>query len=672
MTSPASEVTPSAGATPAPSPGAKPKKLKRVRKPRDAAPAPDPSAAIGSHSLGAPVLATLLATPWYPLLVFLRFFLIFVTAGILEGTEFADGVDQLAVALLPSMNVGGLDPAVLVPPPGMGDVNRTRSIVGAFVTSGIPFMGVNVFCTRVVDGCNPMNMGLISMYAPRVWMFLLSLIGDALLVRAFAVYEGENAPWALLTYASSWTTLLAMARNTNFALESLCVAGLVAACFGWKPNVARPVFWLSATSLALGVFLRPAFAWFAFTPMIYLASLWGKPGIQPLRYVRAALEGAAIFAFWASIWVSVDSVFFGTFKLRFGDTVMTSFDMFLDYCTKGLPFSYKGSLVYTPINAFREVANRKFISTLAMNTSPGQMFLSLPAILGPLFIVLMRESYEGLKVAMKELMSEMKQVANAKKTKKRKPKRAGMTKELEEEIYTYFDTIQTTFLMGLLIEVIQNNDRLGVISLMSLIPPCVVCIAGTIFGPDSSRNFRYAHLVFTVAMVIFYGFMHQSGIPRVLLRGGAGSLSLIPQNADLVMYKGIIGHRSFLGPNFKNISVHDGGDSRLKLMTTLRELKNQEGYQEDRLLVCAPATTQMKAEEFEAVGMLAGGHMSINELPNNIDDAVKKSALMAYKFVGDEDEAIIRDDEEAAEEEEREREEKRRQKQRKKEGKEEL
>ncbi|CDF41374.1 unnamed protein product [Chondrus crispus] len=401
-------------------------------------------------------------------------------------------------------------------------------------------------------------------------------------------------------------------------------------------------------------------------------SLWGKPGIQPLRYVRAALEGAAIFAFWASIWVSVDSVFFGTFKLRFGGTVMTSFDMFLDYCTKGLPFSYKGSLVYTPINAFHEVANRKFISSLAMNTSPGQMFLSLPAILGPLFIVLMRESYEGLKVAMKELMSEMKQVANAKKTKKRKPKKAGMTKELEEEIYTYFDTIQTTFLMGLLIEVIQNNDRLGVISLMSLIPPCVVCIAGTIFGPDSSRNFRYAHLVFTVAMVFFYGFMHQSGIPRVLLRGGAGSLSLIPQNADLVMYKGIIGHRSFLGPNFKNISVYDGGDSRLKLMTTLRELKNQDGYQEDRLLVCAPATTQMKTEEFEVVGMLAGGHMSIAELPNNIDDAVKKSALMAYKFVGDEDEAIIRDDEEAAEEEEREREEKRKQKQRKKEGKEEL
>lgn len=666
-----SEVAPLRGESTAssPAPSGKPKKMKRVRKVRDkggdAPLAPDPVASIGSYSMGAAVFDTLTASPWYYLLLLLRFVLIFVTPAALEGTEFADGVDVLAVSLLPGMNAGGLDPAVLVPPAGLGDVNRTRSIVGAFLHSGIPYMGANLVCTKVLGGCPHEWMGLIALYAPRIWMFFLSLIGDVLIARAFAVYEGENAKWALLTYAGSWTTLLGMARNTNFALEALCVAGLVAACFGWQPNVARPVFWLGSTSLALGIFLRPAFVFFAFTPIIYLTSLWGKAGIEPLRYVRAGLEGAAIFAFWASIWVSVDSVFFGTFKLRFGETVMTSFDMFVEYAFKGLPFSYKGSLVYTPINAMREVANKKFISTLAMNTSPGQMFLSLPAILGPLFLVLMRESYEGLKVAMKELMTEMKQVANAKKTKKRKTKKAGMTKELEDELYVYFDTIQTTFLMGLLIEVIQNNNRLGTMSLLSLIPPCVICIAGTIFGPESSKNFRYAHIVFTAAMVVFYGFLHQSGIPRVLLKAGAGGMDVLPQNADLVMFKGVIGHRSLLGANLKNISVHDGGDSRLKLMTTLRDLKSQDGYQEDRLFVCAPATTQMKENEFVRVAPLANGHMSIHELPNNIDDAFKKSSLLAYKFVGDEDEAIIRDDEEAAEEEEREREEKRREKQHK-------
>lgn len=509
-------------------------------------------------------------------------------------------------------------------------------------------------------------MGYIALLAPRLWMFFLALIGDVLLAKMFATYEGEKALPALLTYASSWTTLLVMSRNTNFALEALCVSGLIAACFGWQPNVARPVFWLSSTALALGVFLRPAFVFYAFTTLIYLASLWGKSGIDPLRYVRGTLEGAALFGMWASVWVAVDSVYFGTFKIKVGDVVMTSFDMFVEYFGSG-SISYEGSLVYTPLNAMREVLNKKFLSSLASQTSPGQMFLSLPAILGPLFIVLLRESVEGLKTAMKELMSELKQAANAKKSKKRKAKKAGMTKELEDELYVYHDTIQTTFLLGLLIEVVQNNSRLGLLSLLGVIPACVVCLAGTIFGAGSSAKFRIVHLVFVGGMVAFYGMFNQSGIPRVLLSAGAGGLDKVPMGADLVVYKGIIGHRSLLGANVKNVSVHDGGDSYLKLMTTIRELKNVPGYAEERLLVLAPGTVGMKEEEFVHHATLAYGHMSALEMPNNIDDGFKKSRLEAYRFIGDEDEAIIRDNEEAEEEEEREQERREEKKRKKKE-----
>lgn len=641
------------------------KVLKRVRKNKDKT---NEDTATGTTSkettaslsinLGADVFKTLTSSRTYFILLLLRFLLIFVTPASLEGTEFSDGVDTLAASLLPGISSAGSDPLFTIPPPGLGDEgeNRTRSIVGAFVSSGIPYMGVNVWCTKIVKSCNPQSIGYFALYAPRVWMFFLSLITDVLLVRCFAVYEGENAQFALITYASSWTTLLGMTRNMNFSLEAMCVTMLIAACFGWKPNVARPVFWLSATALSLGIFLRPSFAFFVFTPVIFLASLSGKSGISTLRYVRAALEGFAIFGFWTTVWISVDSVYFGTFKLRFGEIPMTSFNMFLEYCTKGLPFSYKGKLVLTPINALWSVANRKFLSTLTMNTSPGQMFLSLPAILGPLFIILIRESYDGMKVAMKELMTELKQVANSKKTKKKKSKKAGMTKELEDELYVYFDTIQTTFLLGLLIEVMQNHDRLGTLSLISLITPCIICISGRVFGPDSFTKLRTLQIVFSVGMVIFYGFLNQSGIPSVLLKAGAGKLDIIPNNADLVVYRGIIGHRSLLGPNMKNISVYSGGDSLLDLMTKLREVKNAEGYNESRLLVLAAGTLKMKDTDFEHVGTGAWGHMSVTDLPSNVDDAVRKSSLQIYRFIGDEDEAIIRDNEEAAEKEEMERE----------------
>ncbi|PXF42678.1 hypothetical protein BWQ96_07621 [Gracilariopsis chorda] len=648
------------------------KKLKRVRKIRptsddaaDAADTSNTSSAATAPALGASTFKTLFSSPLYFLFVLCRFLFIFITPAVLEGIEFDEGVDSLAVSLLPHIKSDRLDPATLIPPTGMSLAdNYTRSIVGAFISSGIPYMASNLVCNRVFDGCQPAWMGYIAMIVPRIWMFMLSLITDILLVRAFAVYEGENALSALLTYSSLWTTLLAMTRNTNFALEAMCLTAVIAACFGWPINTARPLFWLSATALSLGIFLRPAFAFFVVVPVLYLSNLYGKSGLYTLRYVRAALEGIAVFAFWTTIWITVDSVYFGTFKLRFGNTVMTSFDMFVEYAFTGLPFSYKGKLVYTPINAMKQVLNRRYISTLAMNTSPGQMFLSLPAILGPLFIVLLRESYEGLKVAMKELMTELKQVANAKKAKRKKSKKPGMTKELEDELYVYFDTMQTTFLLGLLVEVTQNNTRLGTISLLSLMPVCVICLASTLFGPNSSKRFRMFNLAFTAAMVLFYGFFNQSGIPRLLLKVGNGGIDSIPQNAELVMYKGVIGHRALLGPNLKNVSIHDAGDSRLTLMTTLRDLKGRDGYREERMFVCAPATVDMKEDEFVLVDTLAHAHMAVPKLPNNIDDALKKSSLLMYRFVGDEHEAIIRDDEEAAEEEERNREERARDKQR--------
>ncbi len=120
----------------------------------------------------------------------------------------------------------------------------------------------------------------------------------------------------------------------------------------------------------------------------------------------------------------------------------------------------------------------------------------------------------------------------------------------------------------------------------------------------------------------------------------------------------MIGHRASLGPNPKKVTLHDGGDSRLSLMTTLRELKARPDYHEERLFVAAAGTVDMKDHEFAYVGNIATGHMTIHDMPQNIDHALKKSTMLLYRFVGDEDEAILRDQEEAEEKEEREKEEK--------------
>jgi hypothetical protein len=460
--------------------------------------------------------------------------------------------------------------------------------------------------------------------------------------------------------------LLIMNRNSNFVLEALCLLGLLCACFGWTYKSPRPLFLLSATALALGIFLRPVFIVFCATPLIYLVSLWGKPGVDPLRYARSFLEGAAVFALWVTLWVTVDSIFYGYFTLRVGDTPITSFEMFVDrallYLSGGAEaaggrFSYMGSLVYTPLNASRCLLSKAFWVEMMRNTSPGQIFLHLPVVLGPLTILLIRESIEGLKVQAKELMSEMKSATADKKGKKRKARKSNMSKEREEELLVYFDTIQTTFLLGLLLEVMQSNDRIGVLSLVFLNAPAVICLAAHVFGPTASPKAKIAHLGYSLVMVVFYGLLNHSGVTRMLLATGAGQVASIPPQADLVMYRTKMVHPTLaLGANPKNVHVHDGGDDRLALMTTLRTIKSRKGYDEERLLVCAAGTIPMKDTEFELVDKLAFGHASLDDLPDNIDAAFSQARLHVYKFTGDENEAIIRDEEEAADEEERERE----------------
>lgn len=655
-------------------------RLVRVRKDRDGASGGSSSAESARINLsvsramrGAGVL--------YILLLVLRFIVAF-GPGVVDLAETSDGVDILAAKLLPGLHpTAGKHVALpqgMVPPsqftastpPNRGGQliqhNYTRSIVGAFVTSGIPYMAVNVMCTKIPAVgsvlCGESMIGYVALYAPRIWMFLLSLIGDVLLVKVFAVYQSEHGSSALLTYASTWMTLTVMSRNTNFALEALCLLGLFAACFGWTYKTPRPLFWLSATSLALGIFLRPVFAVFVCTPLIYMASLWGKNGVDALRYVRAAIEGLAVFAFWVSLWISVDSLYYGSFRLRFGDIDVTSFEMFVDYAIASLqgkaqPLNYKGSLIFVPLKSTEGILTKSFWNSVLRQTSPGQIFVQLPVVLGPLTIALVKESIEGMKTAVKELMTEMKSSSSSdKKGKKRqRGKKPGQTKEREDELLVYYDTIQTTLLLGLLLEVMQSNDRIGLLSLLSLNAPAVICIAHHVFGPASMRNLRYVHFAYAIGMAVFYGVLHHAGISRTLLAAGSGGVPLIKQDSDLVLFRGKVGHpTSVLGANVKNIRVHHGGYSRLELMNTLRDLKGRERYDPDRLLVCAAGTVPMKSNEFELVGEVGRGHMSVDDLPENIDEALSRSNLHMYKFVGDEDEAIIRDNEEAAEEEEEE------------------
>eukprot|EP00172_Hildenbrandia_rubra_P002930 Plantae.Rhodophyta-Hildenbrandia_rubra.ctg41788.p1 GENE.Plantae.Rhodophyta-Hildenbrandia_rubra.ctg41788~~Plantae.Rhodophyta-Hildenbrandia_rubra.ctg41788.p1 ORF type:complete len:289 (-),score=77.65 Plantae.Rhodophyta-Hildenbrandia_rubra.ctg41788:1032-1898(-) len=281
------------------------------------------------------------------------------------------------------------------------------------------------------------------------------------------------------------------------------------------------------------------------------------------------------------------------------------------------------------------------------------MFLSLPALIGPLFFVLIRDSYDGMKVAMKELMGEMK--GKKKKKKASKSKKVSAQKEKEEDLLVFLDVLQTTLLLGLLVEVMQSGERIGTLSLLSLMVPTAACVAKSIFGPGSSPKFRYMHIAFTICAVILYGVMHQSGVPRTMVALSKGEIPEIETGSDLVVYRGMIGHESLLGANPKNITIHDGGDDIKSLMAVIREIKSKKSFKEEQLVVLAADTApNLKEGEWKRIEGAGGyGHLSILDMPANLDEAVGKARWSLLRFLGDEDETIIRDNEEQAEEEER-------------------
>lgn len=602
----------------------------------------------------------LLTSPLYLALLALRFAAILLP-GYVDNAELLDGQDVLAAALLPGM------PAVAAGalPAGMAAVPPVRSMVGAVITTGIPYMGVNLL-SRVVP-LPPHLLGMVGVVAPRLWMALLSLLMDLLTLNLFNYNEQHAALPTVMTLASAWTTFALMTRNTNFALEALCVAGVIAACFVGDLNNERPLYYLTALAMSLGIFLRPMFIGYATTIVIFLLAARTRPEFSTLRYVRGAVEGSALFGIMCTLYVTVDSAFHGLFKLTIGGVPVTSFDTFVALVGTG-PLAYKGRLVITPVQAILTYWRGWTFKTFQQNASPGQIFISLPFILGPLFFLLARDSYEGTRKELKGLAAELKAASNGGassatttgpsvrgpdgKKRRRRRKAPSAAKVREEETLVFYDTIQTTLLLGLLFDVVQFNDRIGLISLLPLVMPAVVCAHEHIFSPDSRYWMRYAWLASTAVAVVSLAGANHGALTRTALGLSVGDRGQLPTEAQVVVYRGLIPPALSFGTNPHNVAFHDGGILRTELMSKLKKLRAADTHEEDKLLVVAPGTVKMKRDLEEIPEMRMPFHMSLHDPPTNVDDVLRRTQLRWYRFVGDEDDSLILDAEEDAEREE--------------------
>eukprot|EP00180_Rhodochaete_pulchella_P001359 Plantae.Rhodophyta-Rhodochaete_pulchella.ctg2166.p1 GENE.Plantae.Rhodophyta-Rhodochaete_pulchella.ctg2166~~Plantae.Rhodophyta-Rhodochaete_pulchella.ctg2166.p1 ORF type:complete len:505 (-),score=77.22 Plantae.Rhodophyta-Rhodochaete_pulchella.ctg2166:339-1853(-) len=467
---------------------------------------------------------------------------------------------------------------------------------------------------------------------PRIWMFLVTILVDVMMVRAFEFIEGMGAREALLCWSTLWTAMVVLTRPSVYALEAVCLAGILYSCFGTGDRWMS--FWVvSAVWTAVGIHIRPSFFAIASLVPIHLFTLSYKPYFNTARVIRGAIVGLIVFFGLILLFAIIDSIYYGYVDVVVGSHVVKWNNFSFDQLGE---MTLRGRFTVVPLNA---ILRLKDFKELRANYQPalGQIFTSLPVILGPLIIVLAQDTYSGTKKQIKELSTEFKNVssgqglgASSAKKKKKKKKIPQSAKAREDDHFNFVDLVQTTFLLCLLADVVYAQDAAGIVSMLPIAVPAAMMLGERVFGEGQEIAVAVSHFVYTGLAVILFGLCMNGGTARVALQlgGGSGLTNVIPRGSELVLHHTSAPPRHYLGRNPQDVSMVEWNSSSEKLMESLET----KGYENENVFVLSPATVQF--DDLSALELVKSfpGHICAESPPGNADEVVTKNALRLYKY----------------------------------------
>lgn len=244
-------------------------------------------------------------TPWYLLLLLVRLLFVFTSTGYIHPDGYFQSSEVMAGRIFDV--TAHVSWEFQLPSP-------IRSVVSPALSSGLPYMVITGI-ERLL-GVN-FHSGTVLYYAPRLWMFVVSLVLDRLTydIAMTGVKQkrfSTKGNHQLMVLGSSWTTLTFMVTGFSNTIEHV----IFAACLWLAVKLTRDTqrsWWCNhvmfGVLVSAGTWTRFTFmAFIAPVPLFLLYAQWRRSGL-----FRALVCGVSMLTgllFGAALWVTCDTLFY--------------------------------------------------------------------------------------------------------------------------------------------------------------------------------------------------------------------------------------------------------------------------------------------------------------------------------------------------------------------------
>ena len=369
-----------------------------------------------------------------------------------------------------------------------------RTVVIPFLVSGVPFS-----LLRLLFGSRPPPALLL--FAPRVVMLAASLVVDVVVDKVCAAYSRDKSVARLVTGVGSWVSVVFLGRPFSNSVESIVLAAVYGVAL-LHPKTPKKYYSIGALS-ALGVFNRFTFVLFVL-PLVFALIVendLGRGGVRERARNAAVvlLRCAAAGACMSAAIVACDTAFYGR-------------------------------LTVTPLN--NALYNTRVDNLAKHGLHPRYLhaLVNFPMLFGPAGVAMLL----GARGSRRSVVSP-----------------AGLAFDIGR--VCWWGTLVPLVLLSLA----PHQEARFLIPL--LLPVGLACAPATArksrrSGCVGSPWWRRAVLAHCVALVVFWGVLHQGGLVRACLRhlrGGA-----VPRC--------IVFARTYMPPRFlaaENVTVIDSSSA---------------------------------------------------------------------------------------------------------------
>eukprot|EP01130_Rhizamoeba_saxonica_P001021 TRINITY_DN10895_c0_g1_i1.p1 TRINITY_DN10895_c0_g1~~TRINITY_DN10895_c0_g1_i1.p1 ORF type:complete len:500 (-),score=45.87 TRINITY_DN10895_c0_g1_i1:5-1402(-) len=390
-----------------------------------------------------------------------------------------------------------------------------RTVVTPFIVSGVPFYIVKAL-DQLVEG------GLIStytlLYAPRIWLFLLSFICDYVVWKV----SSHNIK-SLVLYSTSWTTSVFLVRPFSNTVETVFFALTMyySVMCAQRKNILN--YWALGLVIVVGVFSRFTLIFFIGFLGIWLLYTQLRKGL--IRFIYFSIVVLCSMAATTATIVLIDSLYFRSVEILYkGDS--------LNISTTIQDLELHGKLLVTPYQNLLYNMDTKNLELHGIHPRITHVLVNTPLLFGLLPFL----SICGWKYPSKRNLIPNK-------------------------------ILILCIMFPLLILSLAPHQEARFL-LPILIP--ISILSGNLFKRKEHKKFLFLWIAFNAVLVLVFGFLHEAGMIDTISKMNINS------EQHVLFYKTYMPPTHLFHDHKNLLKVHDIGGNTTLLVETISKLSTSD------------------------------------------------------------------------------------------------